>query len=173
MDGDQRRSYILDILNKSNVPVTGSALAKRFNVSRQIIVQDVAILRAGGKDIIATPQGYVVTKNKDKKLRRVIACQHDNTNLVNELNIIVDNGGTVVDVIVEHPVYGELKGILNLKSRYDVKQFKDKLAGSNAKPLCFLTEGVHLHTIEAEEQPVFTYIEKALREAGILLFIDK
>lgn len=173
MDGAQRRTHILEILDDSNVPVTGSTLAKRFNVSRQIIVQDVAILRAEGKNIMATPQGYIIAKSQDKKLHRVVACQHDNAQLVNELNIIVDNGGTVVDVIVEHPIYGELRGILNLKSRYDVKQFTHKLGSSNAKPLCFLTEGVHLHTIEAEEPAVFTYIEKALHEAGILLFFDK
>lgn len=173
MDGAKRRREILDLLGNAKEPITGSALAKRFNVSRQVIVQDVAVLRAEGKDIIATPQGYITIKNQETKLRRVIACQHDNNNLVNELNIIVDKGGTVVDVIVEHPIYGELKVILNLKSRYDVEQFVGKLQSSNAKPLCFLTEGVHLHTLEAEHETVFKQIEEALTEAGILLFLDK
>jgi transcriptional regulator of NAD metabolism len=173
VDGVKRRREILKVLNNSKEPVTGSTLAKDFNVTRQVIVQDVAILRAEGKDIIATPQGYMMAKNQEKKLRQVIACQHDDADLINELYIIVDNGGTVVDVIVEHPVYGELRGILNLKSRYDVNQFMEKMESSKAKPLCFLTEGVHLHTIEADEQTIFQHIVKDLHKAGILLFFDK
>jgi len=173
VDGVKRRREILKILHDSKEPVTGSALAKDFDVTRQVIVQDIAILRAEGRDIIATPQGYMIPKNQEKKLRQVIACQHDDANLTNELNIIVDNGGTVVDVIVEHPVYGELRGILNLRSRYDIKQFLERMEHSKAKPLCFLTEGVHLHTIEADEQAIFQHIAKDLHKAGILLFFDK
>lgn len=173
MDGTKRRAEIFKILSSSKEPITGSALAKRFEVSRQVIVQDVAVLRAEGKDIIATPQGYLITKNQEPKLRQVIACQHDQADLAKELNIIVDHGGTVVDVIVEHPLYGELKGVLNLKSRYDVQKFMDKLESSNAKPLCFLTEGVHLHTIEAEDERVLQQIKTALTEAEILLLLDK
>lgn len=173
MDGTKRRAEIFELLSSSKEPITGSALAKLFEVSRQVIVQDVAVLRAEGKDIIATPQGYMVTKNQEAKLRQVIACQHDHTDLVKELIIIVDHGGTVVDVIVEHPLYGELKGVLNLKSRYDVQKFMDKLQYSKAKPLCSLTEGVHLHTVEAENERVLEQIRAALAKAGILLLLDK
>ena len=171
--GEQRRANIMDILASVNKPVTGSHLAKRFDVSRQEIVQDIALLRALGENIIATPQGYVIAGSQEAKPRQVFACQHDNSNLAKELNLIVDNGGTVVDVMVEHPLYGDLRGSLNLKSRYDVKEFVDQLFASKAKPLSFLTQGVHLHTIEAENEKVFKIIEKALAEAGILLPFDR
>ena len=51
MDGNKRRQAIIDILKNSLQPVSGTYLAKTLQVSRQVIVQDIALLRAGDYDI--------------------------------------------------------------------------------------------------------------------------
>ncbi|MDD2497404.1 MAG: transcription repressor NadR [Desulfitobacteriaceae bacterium] len=170
MDGADRRSRILEILLDAFVPITGSELAGRFNVSRQIIVQDIALIRASGQDIVATPQGYILAQAlTGGKLIKIIPCQHGWVELEKELNIIVDNGGKVLDVSVEHPLYGELKGMLMLASRRDVRRFVDNLQNSSAKPLSALTSGIHLHRVEAPSEEIFANIERDLALAGILL----
>ncbi|SMC00056.1 hypothetical protein SAMN00808754_3245 [Thermanaeromonas toyohensis ToBE] len=164
----ERRERILEIL-KVGEPITGAELARRLGVSRQVIVQDVAILRAGGTDILATPQGYVLAP-REEGYRRTFACRHDMEGMEQELLIIVDNGGRVLDVVVEHPVYGELRGFLMLSSRREVYEFLENLQRSGAKPLYTLTEhGVHLHTVTAAKEEALEAIEGALARAGILL----
>lgn len=168
MKAAERRERILDILRRGE-PVTGSELARQLGVSRQVIVQDVAILRAGGSGILATPQGYLLP-SFEEGCRRTFACRHDLGGLEEELLIIVDNGGKVIDVVVEHPLYGELRGYLMLASRREVHEFISKLKNSGAKPLYTLTDnGVHLHTVVAASEAVLETIEQGLAEAGILL----
>lgn len=170
LDGPDRRSCIKEILVNAEEPVKGSMLAARFRVSRQIIVQDIALLRASGQDILATPQGYLlVAALTGAKIIRTFAVKHGFLGLEKELNIFVDNGGKVLDVVVEHPLYGELKGMLMLSSRRDVQEFMQNLQESNAQPLSVLTEGVHLHTVEAAQTQVMEMIERDLAAAGILL----
>ncbi|WP_227764034.1 transcription repressor NadR [Zhaonella formicivorans] len=170
MDTEGRRKKMIEILLASKAPVTGTALAKELGVSRQVIVQDIALLRAGGVDIMATPQGYLMLRpSACAKVRKTFACLHDQTKLEEELLAIVDCGGTVVDVIVEHPLYGDLRGSLNLKSRYDVQLFRERLAESRAQPLSILTGGVHLHTVEADNDQIMAAIEQKLKEVGVLL----
>ncbi|MCG0277676.1 MAG: transcription repressor NadR [Thermanaeromonas sp.] len=154
---------------RAGKPITGAELARRLGVSRQVIVQDMAILRAGGANVLATPQGYMLGPAEEGH-KRTFACQHDMAGMEKELLIIVDNGGRVLDVVVEHPLYGELRGFLMLSSRRDVYKFLESLHKSGAKPLYTLTEqGVHLHTVTAEREEVLEAIEAELAGAGILL----
>ena len=165
MRGEERRSALMDILRASVGPVSATALAEHLGVSRQIIVGDVALLRAGGENIAATPRGYICTR-ETCALRRTVACSHSAEQTGDELRIFVDNGCTVVDVIVEHPVYGQLVGALDLRSRYDVEEFLRRSAG--AAPLSSLTEGLHLHTLLCPDDAALARVKNQLREKGFL-----
>lgn len=168
MRAEERRQAIQDILRQSPQPISAGVLAARFSVSRQIIVGDIALLRAAGADISATPRGYVSHASPAGILRQV-ACQHDAAGMEAELNAMVDQGCTVVDVIVEHPIYGQLTGPLQLSSRYDVTQFIARCAQAEAQPLSNLTEGIHLHTLSCPSEAAFARVQAALRALGVLL----
>ncbi len=171
MENEKRRASILKLLGHSASPITGTQLASELNVSRQIIVQDVAILRASGEQILATPRGYLLYSSEDdgKRVRATIACRHSRDEIGKELGMIVDLGGTVIDVFIEHPVYGELQGNLMISSRRDVEQFVKKLSTTRSSPLLTLTGGVHLHTVEAPSQDVLDEILSVLDQAGYLV----
>ncbi|KJS83012.1 MAG: transcriptional regulator [Peptococcaceae bacterium BICA1-8] len=167
-----RRHIILDILKESPKPTKGSQLSETLGVSRQVIVQDIALLRAEGQDVIATPRGYLLIKNiinAPQKLLRVFACQHNQQGMEEELRIIVSLGGKVIDVIVEHPLYGELKGNIMLEKMEDVEEFIGNLNNSGAEPLSVLTKGIHLHTIEAPSRVILDNIQQELKKAGLLV----
>lgn len=168
MKAEERRNKIQELLTTSSKPLSASAMAERFSVSRQIIVGDIALLRAAGLAVYATPRGYMLEDEKPAGLTKRVACRHTVAETETELNIFVDNGCSVLDVIVEHPLYGQLTGELSLSSRYDVKQFIKRSQELGAKSLCMLTDDIHLHTVlfpdEAAEQRVYA----ALREAGLL-----
>lgn len=166
MRSDERRNKIEAVLRAADSPVSASALAERFSVSRQVIVGDIALLRSAGTEILATPRGYVMA-NATHGLVRRIAVKHRADQMEDELNAIVDNGCTVVDVIVEHPVYGQLTGALQLANRYDVAQFIARSAA--AEPLSRLTDGIHLHTVSCPDEAAFVRVEAALRAQGVLL----
>ena len=168
MEAASRRQAILDRLRSADRPVSASALAAGLNVSRQIIVGDIALLRAGGAEISATPRGYVLPRATDG-ITRTIACRHALAQTGQELDILVDNGCTVLDVIVEHPVYGQLTGQLQISSRYDVEQFLTRIRDSDAAPLSMLTGGLHLHTLCCPNEDAYTRACAALKAAGLLL----
>lgn len=168
MEAASRRQAILDRLRTAVRPVSASALAAGLNVSRQIIVGDIALLRAGGAEISATPRGYVLPRATDG-ITRTIACRHTLAQTGQELDILVDNGCTVLDVIVEHPVYGQLTGQLQISSRYDVEQFLARIRDSDAAPLSMLTGGLHLHTLCCPNEDAYTRACAALKAAGLLL----
>lgn len=168
MEAASRRQAILDRLRTADRPVSASALAAGLNVSRQIIVGDIALLRAGGAEISATPRGYVLPRATDG-ITRTIACRHTLAQTGQELDILVDNGCTVLDVIVEHPVYGQLTGQLQINSRYDVEQFLARIHDSDAAPLSMLTGGLHLHTLCCPNEDAYTRACAALKAAGLLL----
>ena len=168
MDNHTRREKILDIIQNNDSPVSATALSKKMGVSRQIIVGDVALLRAEGHDILSTPRGYVAAP-KEKGVTRRIAVNHSAEETQIELYTLVDEGCTVEDVIVEHPIYGHLIGGLRISSRFDVDEFIRKSKEENATPLSALTEGIHLHTVSANsEEQIDRAIDK-LKELGILL----
>ena len=168
MEAASRRQAILDRLRSADRPVSASALAAGLNVSRQIIVGDIALLRAGGAEISATPRGYVLPRATDG-ITRTIACRHTLAQTGQELDILVDNGCTVLDVIVEHPVYGQLTGQLQISSRYDVEQFLARIRDSDAAPLSMLTGGLHLHTLCCPNEDAYTRACAALKAASLLL----
>ncbi|RHR08179.1 transcription repressor NadR [Pseudoflavonifractor sp. AF19-9AC] len=168
MDGTQRRAEIARFLSSAKGPVSAAALARKCSVSRQIIVGDIALLRAGGMDIAATPRGYLVQRSPSGLVRRV-AVRHDGAGMEDELNAMVDQGCTVLDVIVEHPIYGQLTGPLQLVSRYDVGQFIARCRQAEALPLSQLTEGIHLHTLSCPDQAAYDRVCQSLSKLGFLL----
>lgn len=168
MDTQERRQAIARRLDGASGPVSAAALAREFSVSRQIIVGDAALLRAGGMDIAATPRGYILPE-RPAGLVRTLACRHRAGEMEAELNAIVDQGCTIIDVIVEHPIYGQITGPLQLSSRYDVGQFMARCREEAAAPLSLLTEGIHLHTISCPDEGAYERVRTALKELGILL----
>jgi len=168
MNADARRKEILNILEQADQPVSAAALAEHFSVSRQIIVGDVALLRAGGDQVSATPRGYVI-RHRQQGLTCTIACRHDTEQMAAELYAIVDQGCTVMDVIVEHPIYGQLTGALQLRSRFDVEQYIERCRQYKALPLSLLTEGIHLHTLDCPDEAALDRVRKSLSGLHILL----
>ena len=170
MDGKERRELLLSKLRQATDPVTGTALARELGVSRQVIVADIAILRAAGEGVFATPQGYVLPGRQESgRVSGTLACRHERERIEEELYIIVDNGGKLLDVMVEHPVYGEIRASLMLSSRREVSAFLQRLEDSGATPLYTVTGGIHLHTVEAPSANVLEKIRGELRQVGILL----
>ncbi len=171
LDTKERREKLLKKLKSSTKAIIGSQLAEEFDVSRQVIVQDIALLRARGEEILATSQGYLYPQNKSlDTVKATIACKHgDDEEVEDELMIMVNYGAKVLDVIVEHPIYGELKGMLMIQSVHDVKNFLENYNNSEASLLASLTDGVHLHTIEAINENVIEKIKTELDKKGYLL----
>lgn len=167
MDSEARRKALAQRLSASEGPVSAASLARELSVSRQIIVGDVALLRAGGMDITATPRGYLLPR-PPAGLSCTFACRHRADQMEEELNAIVDQGCTVLDVIVEHPIYGQLTGPLRLSNRYDVAQFVSRCRQEEAAPLSQLTEGVHLHTVLCPGQEAAGRVREALERLGFL-----
>ncbi len=168
-----RRSGLMQLLAHAAEPVSASVMAEKFGVSRQIIVGDIALLRASGAPVLATPRGYLLEaaiSGPDAAQDYTIACRHDNEDrLRQELYIIVDHGATARDVIVEHPVYGQMTGQLQISSRFEADRFIKDLSESAASPLSLLTGGIHLHTLRCPDRACFERIQAALKEAGILV----
>ncbi len=171
MDARERRTAILQLLRGRTQPVTGTELARRMGVSRQVIVQDIALLRTGGANIFATPEGYLMPTTAPAAVaRRVVAARHtDNARMRRELELIVENGGTVVDVSIEHPVYGEISAPLMLRTRAGVEVFMAHFEKGGTTPISMLTGGVHLHTLEAPGQEELEAVVQALRAEGLLI----
>lgn len=163
MKAEERRKFIQQTLTAQR-PISASALAEQCAVSRQVIVGDIALLRAAGLDIVATPRGYKLGERSG--LLRTVACVHDAGGLEPELLAMVDNGCTVLDVVVEHPLYGQITGQLQLSSRYDVQQFLEK--SKTAAPLSSLTKGVHIHNLRCPSEEAFQRVRERLMALEIL-----
>ena len=170
MEGKERRDEIFKIIAQSSDSVSATKLSKTLGVSRQVIVSDIALLRAQGAEIIATSRGYIVSPKivTDSKHTYKVACIHSKDETKSELYLFVDLGAVVVNTIVEHEYYGEIVGCLNLISRQDVDYFIDKLNKSEIKLLSELTGGVHLHTIACSNKEHFDKVVKKLDESGFL-----
>lgn len=169
MEASDRRKEILTILKSSEKPVSAASLASRFHVSRQIIVGDIALLRAAGTDIQATPRGYLPAHSSDQgQIVHQVACRHNSDDVRAELYAMVDEGCTVRDVIVEHPIYGQLTGLLEVHSRHDVDEFVRASTRTEAQPLCLLTRGIHLHTLICPDEASYQRVLDKLRSCGFL-----
>lgn len=166
--GEQRRGELMTLLRNTSQPLSGGKLGQVLNVSRQVIVQDVALLRAQGLDIMATARGYVLHQDTGKTKQRVVLVQHKFDEIQTELNIVVDFGGVIRNVIIEHPIYGEMIGNMMVENRRDVAQFVKDIQREDAYPLMKLTSGVHMHTIEASDEEILDEIEAALDQKGYL-----
>lgn len=168
--GEERRTMLLELLKAEGNPITGTDLAKRTNVSRQVIVTDIALLKAKNEPIIATSQGYIYFTDSEQQMlfEREIASIHSNEQAEEEMNILVDAGVTIKNVTVEHPVYGDLTASMMISSRYDVQQFIKKVAETDATLLMNLTEGAHLHTITADSQDKIDLAISMLQSKGFL-----
>ena len=168
MNAAQRRESILEKLSAAKAPVSASALAGQLGVSRQIVVGDVALLRAGGAQIDATPRGYQLHP-AEKGFTGILACVHSTEDeMRTELYTVVDQGGVVVDVTVENSLYGEIRGNLNLASRYDVDNFIRQAEEAPESLLSRMTGGVHLHTLRCPDADTFARIRTALDLQGLL-----
>lgn len=164
MKAEERRKIIAQTLT-ADQPISATALAGKFSVSRQIIVGDIALLRASGLDVVATPRGYKLGETTG--LIRTVACIHNGVEeLEKELLAMVDNGCTVIDVVVEHRLYGEITGQLSLSSRYDVQQFVERAKDSST--LSSLTGGLHLHNLRCPDEEAYQRVCRDLEKLGIL-----
>ena len=170
MTAAQRREKIYTQLMTAAAPVSATVLAKQYGVSRQIIVGDIALLRAEGRNITATPRGYMIVTTGGITVQ--LAVCHSAAETREELYAMVDCGCTVQDVVVEHPVYGQLTAVLQLSSRYDVDQFIKNMADRSARPLSALTEGIHLHTLSCPGSEALAHLKENLRQMGVLLEQD-
>ncbi len=166
MNAIERREKILRLITTSNEPVSGSSLSKQLEVSRQVIVQDIALLKASGYEILSTNKGYIL--NNPSACSRAFKVRHTDADTEDELNTIVDIGGTVVSVYVWHRVYGKIETKLDISSRRNVQQYIDGLRSGKSSELMNITSGYHYHTVRADSEETLDLIEKALGERGYL-----
>ncbi|MNN03498.1 putative transcription repressor NiaR [compost metagenome] len=163
-----RRKEIISHIAKISRPIKGVELANIFGVTRQVIVKDIAIIRAAGVNIIATPEGYMITK-EESRYKKVLALFHKEEEMVSELEIVIKFGGIIEDVIIEHPIYGEIKANLMIRNLNDLDNFIDLYKKNKARPLSALTEGIHLHTISTDNEKDMQLIIENLEKAGYIL----
>ncbi len=166
MKSERRRKEIAELLQSLDGPISGNELAKKFEVSRQIIVQDISVLKAGGYEILSTHRGYILHTSPDAE--RVFKLKHTTEQTEDELTSIVNLGGTVVDVYVWHKVYGKLTAPLNIFSPLQVKQFIEGVRSGKSTELMNITGGYHYHTVRAESEEVLDKIEIYLTEKGYI-----
>lgn len=167
MSGEERRNKILKSINESMEPVSAALLAGEYGVSRQAIVQDIALLRASGHNIISTHRGYVMEK-KSKPVR-IFKVRHNDEELVAELYAIVDLGGFVEDVFINHKVYGRVRAELNINSRKKADELMSMIKSGKSSPLKNITSGYHYHTVTADSEEILDEIGDKLREMGFLI----
>ena len=167
MRADNRRKEIVAILSATNKPMSGGALSERLEVSRQIIVQDIALLRAEGYDIIPTHTGYLLKTSP--LIERAFKIHHTSEETADELTTIVELGGIVVDVFVWHKVYGKLEAPLNIFSLHGVEQFMADIKSGKSTELMHITAGDHYHTIRADSEASLSKIADALAQKGYLI----
>ena len=171
MRATERQEYILKKLQSSSAPISASSLAKELQVSRQVIVGDVALLRAKDHDIIATHRGYILSNHiveTPPQYRAKIVCKHSVHEVQRELEIVVENGGKLLDVQVEHPIYGTLSAPLNISTFEDILYFMEKLSHYQESLLSSLTDGIHIHTISCDSRASFEQIKQRLAEESLL-----
>ena len=166
MSGEERRGKIIQALKNSDKAVSATTLAKEFDVSRQVIVQDVALLRANGKNIFSTNRGYLI--QEDEETTRVFKVQHEDDEVEKELTTIVDLGGTGEDVFVYHKVYGVLRAEMNIKSRMDIRNYMEEIRSGKSSLLKNVTSGYHYHTVRAERVEILDMIQEELQKKGLL-----
>ena len=163
----ERRKAIAAHLLSAKEPVSGGELSRRFDISRQIIVQDIAVLKGMGCEILSTNHGYVMQKSPF--FERVFKVRHSTNETEDELSCIVNLGGTVVDVFVWHKVYGKIEANLNIATQLQIKQFLDGVRSGKSTELMNITGGYHYHTVRADSEEILCQIEAALENRNYLV----
>lgn len=166
MSGEERRGKIIQALKNSDKAVSATTLAKEFDVSRQVIVQDVALLRANGKNIFSTNRGYLI--QEDEETTRVFKVQHEDDEVEKELHNDCGSRRTVEDVFVYHKVYGVLRAEMNIKSRMDIRNYMEEIRSGKSSLLKNVTSGYHYHTVRAERVEILDMIQEELQKKGLL-----
>lgn len=161
MSGEERRQELINFITGNGKAASGTSLAEKFHVSRQVIVQDIALLRAEGYDILSTNRGYLCQQKPGAS--RVFYVKHDDDRILEELNLVADCGGCVKDIFVQHEVYGELRAALNVDSRKKAAAFVKNISVGTCRPLNGVTHGYHYHTVTAESEEELDSIEEELQ----------
>lgn len=171
LEASARRTAIISYLQTKTTPVSGTELARHFGVSRQIIVQDVALLRAENRNILSTNKGYVLFHPQEQRTgcTAVIMVRHSADQTIEEMRSIVDYGGSMLDVFIDHDLYGQIRVDLVINDIRDAEEFCEKMKNSTSKPLKALTEDCHYHTIAAPSEKALELIMSELKEKGILI----
>ena len=170
LTGAQRREEIIGSIRNSDIPVPGKVLAQTYDVSRQVIVQDIAMIRASGYNIISTNRGYLL--NEPHSVRRTFKVNHTDEELETELCSIVDLGGKVVNVMINHRVYGHMEARLDIGSRRKIMEFMDDIRTGKSRPLKNITSNYHYHTVEADNEEILDMIEETLKQKGFLISVS-
>ncbi|MGM9948317.1 transcription repressor NadR [Floccifex sp.] len=166
MTGQQRREEIIDLLKNSNKAIPGKEFALRFSVSRQVIVQDIALLRAKDYDIVSTNHGYIL--NQIKTYKRVFKVFHNDEQTKEEMECIIDCGGCIEDVFIYHRSYGTVKAQMGISSRRDIQQFLEDIQSGKSTYLKNVTSNYHYHTVSASSEKILDFIQRELEEKGFL-----
>ncbi len=171
MTGEERRANILSMLKEQGPPLSGAALAKHFHVSRQVIVQDIALMRAENHGILSTNKGYLYRSEitRDDQPKRVFFVKHSTSQVLDEFLTVIELGGKVLDVAVEHELYGQIRVDLLIETPQDAQDFSQRLSLCRDNPLKVLTDDCHYHTIAAPSEKLLDLIEREFREKGYLL----
>ena len=170
MTGEQRRTEIRRMLQQSQQPLTGTALANALHVSRQVIVQDIALMRAEHLPILSTNKGYLLRPD-DVRLqqpKRVFFVRHTTEQVLEEFMTVIDLGGRILDVAVEHELFGPIRADLLIENAQDARDFVTRLGACRDNPLKVLTDDCHFHTVAAPSEKLLDLIESELRSRGFL-----
>lgn len=170
MTGEQRRLEIRQMLLNARQPMTGTALAARLHVSRQVIVQDIALMRAEHLPILSTNKGYLLRPDdaRASQPKRVFFVRHTTEQVLEEFLTVIDLGGRILDVSVEHELYGPIRADLQIENICDAEEFVERLESCRDNPLKVLTDDCHFHTIAAPSEKLLDLIESELRNRGFL-----
>ena len=171
MTGEERREQLLHLLRNQQEPMSGTALAQRFHVSRQVIVQDIALMRAENIAVLSTNKGYLIRTAAavPQQPKRVFYVRHDTGQVLDEFMSVIELGGRILDVAVEHELYGQIRVDLLIENVQDAQDFVRKLSHCKDNPLKVLTDDCHYHTVSAPSEKLLDLIELELRKKQYLV----
>ena len=165
--GADRRKQILGLMREARHPLSGAMLGKETGVSRQVVVQDIALLRTEGYPIISTSKGYYL--DEPRQAVRLVKVYQTNEQVQDELTTIVNMGGIIQDVLINHRTYGKLSAPMNIKNQRDIRMFMEDLQSGKSYPLLNVTSGYHFHHIAAESEEILDEIADELERKGYIV----
>ncbi|MBI5974990.1 3H domain-containing protein [Staphylococcus canis] len=170
---DTRRMAMLRYLEEADQPIKGHELSQHFGVSRQVIVKDISYLKTQNHAIFSSSKGYYMNPEpQGKPYKRIIMCQHEKSEITEELTTIIENGAMIDNVSVEHPVYGTIQAELMIETLAHVATFVDNMEKYDGTMLARLTDLIHLHTISADSEKILDNAVHDLAEKGFLVDSD-